>query len=173
MNSETPRTDELHKQYNSGQINEGEIFDSHAKIESELTAAKVRCADANQSAKINATMNETRKQQIERLAIQAHKASEIYKALSMRGAATDADEREKQAVDYALATAEMFETRKALDAALSQPPSVEPETKQPEQPEQKHPTFDEHGIPTDETLNAIEEWPHTDPTGLIQYVREA
>jgi len=37
----------------------------------------------------------------------------------MQNTAIDPEEREKQAVAYALATAEMFEARKALDAALA------------------------------------------------------
>jgi hypothetical protein len=75
-------------------------------------------------------MNETRKQQIERLAIAAHHASEHHRTLSMLNVIWESKEREKQAVEYALATAEMFETRKALDAVLSQPPSVEPKLPQ-------------------------------------------
>ena len=37
----------------------------------------------------------------------------------------------------------------------------------------RHPAFDADGYPTDETLNAIEEWPYTDFDGLLEYVREA
>jgi hypothetical protein len=37
----------------------------------------------------------------------------------------------------------------------------------------RHPTFDRDGYPTDETLQAIRDWPHTDHAGLIEYVREA
>ena len=63
-------------------------------------------------------MTTERKQQIERLAIEAHKASETYKALSMQNVGATPNERERQAVVYALATAEMFEARETLDAAL-------------------------------------------------------
>jgi hypothetical protein len=72
-------------------------------------------------------MTETRKGLIERLAIAAHRAAEKHKAFAMMNMASDPEEREKQAVAYALATAEMFEKRKALDAVLSQPPSCEPD----------------------------------------------
>lgn len=37
----------------------------------------------------------------------------------------------------------------------------------------KHPTFDEYGYPTEETLQAIREWPYTDAQGLMGYCREA
>jgi hypothetical protein len=33
--------------------------------------------------------------------------------------------------------------------------------------------FDSDGYPTDQTLDAIEYWPHTDWLGLMQFVREA
>jgi hypothetical protein len=59
------------------------------------------------------------KREIEQLALANHRATERYRALSMQNTATDPDEREKQSVAYALATAEMFEARKALDAAVS------------------------------------------------------
>lgn len=64
-------------------------------------------------------MTDTMKQEIERLALAAHRATERHRALSMQNMATEPDEREKQAVAYALATAEMFEARRALDAAVS------------------------------------------------------
>ncbi len=67
-------------------------------------------------------MNESRKQLIERLAIAAHRAAETHRAYAMLNVATDPEERERQSVAYAFATAEMFETRKALDNELSQPP---------------------------------------------------
>lgn len=35
------------------------------------------------------------------------------------------------------------------------------------------PTFDRYGYPTDETLEAIEHWPHTDWAGLMEFVVEA
>lgn len=71
-------------------------------------------------------MTDTMKQEIERLALASHRATERYRALSMQNTATEPDEREKQAVDYALATAEMFEARRVLDAAVSPNESSSP-----------------------------------------------
>ncbi len=75
-------------------------------------------------------MNEARKQEVTRLAKELHRATEIHKALSMQGLATDPKEREKQAVEYALSTTAMFDAQAELSKALSQPPSVEPEQNQ-------------------------------------------
>jgi hypothetical protein len=35
------------------------------------------------------------------------------------------------------------------------------------------PTFDSDGYPTNETLDAIKNWPYTDYRGLIEYLRDA
>jgi len=36
----------------------------------------------------------------------------------------------------------------------------------------KQPTFDRDGYPTDETLDAITNWPASDPEGWIEFVRQ-
>jgi hypothetical protein len=59
------------------------------------------------------------KQEIERLALASHRATERHRALSVQNVPFEVGLREQQAVAYALATAEMFEARKALDAAVS------------------------------------------------------
>lgn len=35
------------------------------------------------------------------------------------------------------------------------------------------PTFDKDGYPTDETLQAIREWPYGDMPGLFEFIRQA
>lgn len=37
----------------------------------------------------------------------------------------------------------------------------------------RHPTFDSDGYPTDETLDAIRDWPHEDLRGLVSFAKEA
>lgn len=36
-----------------------------------------------------------------------------------------------------------------------------------------HPTFDATGYPSQETIERIEQWPHDDHAGLMEFVREA
>ena len=72
------------------------------------------CSEVIENARLARTT-----QEIERLALASHRATEALRALSMQNTATEPDEREKQAVTYALATGEMLEARRALDAALS------------------------------------------------------
>ena len=60
-------------------------------------------------------MTDPVKQEIERLAIASHRATEHYNARRMQNTATDPAEREKQAVAYALAKVEMLEARSALE----------------------------------------------------------
>lgn len=59
------------------------------------------------------------KQEIERLAVASQLATERYLALSRQNTATEPDERRKQDVAYALAIAEMFEARRALNATTN------------------------------------------------------
>lgn len=37
----------------------------------------------------------------------------------------------------------------------------------------KEPTFDQHGYPTEETLQAIREWPYEDRHGLVIFLKQA
>ena len=69
-------------------------------------------------------MNEEKKQEITRLALAANSASEHHRALSMQNTLGIFEDREKQAVAYALAAAELVEAQAALSAAIHQTPST-------------------------------------------------
>jgi len=64
-------------------------------------------------------MTEEKKTEITRLALEAHKTSERLKAIGMQNTAQSPEEKEKQAVEYALARAEMMEADRLLTNAIS------------------------------------------------------
>lgn len=64
-------------------------------------------------------MTAEKKTEITRLALEAHKASERLRVLGMQNTALSPEEKEKQAVEYALARAEMFEADRLLTKEIS------------------------------------------------------
>lgn len=64
-------------------------------------------------------MKTEKKQKIEELAIKSNKACERLQMLGMLNTANTPKDREKQAVEYAVARAEAHEARTALEAAIS------------------------------------------------------
>jgi len=64
-------------------------------------------------------MNEEKRCEIERLAIEAHDKRLRYETLGMMNTPTDPEMRKATAVEYALARREMIEAIRALDDALN------------------------------------------------------
>jgi hypothetical protein len=75
----------------------------------------VYCRSSGEVAKGEFIMTKEKIEAITRLAEEAHRTSEWYKALSAQNADKTFEDRKKQLVAYALATAEMIEANRLLD----------------------------------------------------------